>query len=46
MKIDSSYSFIQVIKFTSYRNLKTFAGYYLDNISNVDSIAVYLSLEL
>jgi hypothetical protein len=43
---DGSYSLRQVIKFAVYRNLKTLVRHYLDNISNVDSVAVFLSLEL
>jgi hypothetical protein len=34
------------MKFAAYRNSKTLIGYYLDNISNIDGTAVFLSLEL
>jgi hypothetical protein len=34
------------MKFAVYRNLKTLIGYYLDNISNIDSIVVFLGLKL
>jgi hypothetical protein len=42
---DGGYSLGQVIKFAMHRNLKTLVGYYLDDISNVDSAVVFLSLE-
>lgn len=35
----------QVIKFARYRNSKILVGYYLDNISNIDSTAAFLGLE-
>jgi hypothetical protein len=36
----------QVIKFAGHKNSKTLVGYYLDDISNVDSVAAFLNLEL
>ena len=33
------------MKFIIYRNLKTLISYYLDNISNIDGVVVFLSLE-
>jgi hypothetical protein len=33
------------MKFCGHRNLKTIVGYYLDDISNIDSAASYLGLE-
>jgi hypothetical protein len=46
LTIDSGYLLGQVIKFVIYRNSKTLISYYLDDMSNVDSIVVFLSLEL
>jgi len=34
------------MKFIAYRNLSTLISYYLDNINNIISIAVFLGLEL
>ncbi len=33
------------MKFATYRNSKTLISYYLDNMSNMDSIVVFLGLE-
>jgi hypothetical protein len=33
------------MKFAVYRNLKTLVGYYLDDISNIDSAATFLNLK-
>jgi len=40
---DGGYSLGQVIKFAAHRNLKTLVGYYLNDISNVDGVAVFLA---
>ena len=45
MATDGGYSLGQVMKFAAYRNSKTFVGYYLDNMSNVDGVAVFFGLE-
>jgi hypothetical protein len=42
---DGGYSLGQVIKFAAYRNSKTLVGHYLDDISNIDGVAVFLGLE-
>jgi hypothetical protein len=34
------------MKFAAYRNSKTLVGYYLDDMSNINSTAVFLGLEL
>ncbi len=34
------------MKFARYRNSKTLVGHYLDNMSNMDSVAAFLNLEL
>lgn len=33
------------MKFTAYRNLKILIGHYLNDMSNVDGVAVFLGLE-
>jgi hypothetical protein len=45
LAIDGGYSLGQVMKFAAHRNLKTLVGHYLDDMSNVDGVAVFLSLE-
>ncbi|PVH68635.1 hypothetical protein DL98DRAFT_440802, partial [Cadophora sp. DSE1049] len=43
---DGGYLLKQVIKFAAHKNLKTFISYYLNNISNINSITVFLGLKL
>jgi hypothetical protein len=43
--LTNSRSLRQLMKFCRHRNLKTISGYYLDDMSNVDGVAVYFSLE-
>ncbi len=45
MAIRGGYSLGQVIKFAAHRNSKTLIRHYLDNISNINGIVVFLSLE-
>jgi hypothetical protein len=42
---DGGYLLRQVIKFAAHRNSKTFVGHYLDDISNMDGVAVFFGLE-
>ena len=45
MVTDGGYSLGQVMKFAAHRNSKTLVGHYLDDMSNVDGIAVFLGLD-
>jgi hypothetical protein len=45
LAIDGGYLLGQVIKFAAHRNSKTLIGHYLDNISNIDGVVVFLGLE-
>jgi hypothetical protein len=42
---DGGYLLGQVMKFAAHRNSKTLVGHYLNNMSNVDGVAVFLGLE-
>jgi hypothetical protein len=45
LAIDGGYLLGQVIKFAAHKNLKTLVSYYLDDISNIDNIVVFLGLK-
>jgi len=40
---DGGHSLGQVMKFAGHRNSKTLVGYYLDDMSNADSVAAHLA---